>query len=453
MQRMGQYMDPNLSNFDLSISQEPTASPYPLGCPTGFYQQGNVCIPIVGTYPGDDFNAPPAGLDFAKGVIEDVDLPGTTEAGKTFQIRTHFKNTGAYRARFGTKITIAQINITAKISDTGFVPKFARGIVYQNITMPANAPLAQDLAAQIELVRWDEVQNKYVTDDVGSVDIPSPGSAAPPANTNDCFTLGGIHFCQSTTTGPGCIEVNSKIYCPQTVGAECKMIGGQEFCKSTTWSAGCIVDNGVIYCPKTNASCKTINSIEYCKANQWSPGCIVHEGFVYCPKNPDCKLIGGVEFCKSTVYGTGCVVDAGVLWCPKTTQPPSSGTAVIITSPQTSIQDDTNFKVIGSGFKPNSPVKITFDVVWHCIDRDPGHSNFARAFYGYSSYYTAYTGSSNDCSWEGEHDVWTINTTSNSEGKFSVTTNTVNVPSGVSGLVNIKATDAISTATTSIMNY
>lgn len=459
MQRMGNYGDPRFSNMDVAVSLEPTATPYPLGCPTGFYQQGNVCIPIVGTYPGDDFNAPPAGQDFARGEIEDVDLPSTTVAGQTFQIKTHFKNIGAFRGRFGTKITIAGISINAKMSDTGFVPGFSRGIVYQNITMPANAPIAQDLEAQIELVRWDEAQNKFVTDDVGTVSIPSPGSAPPPPNTSDCFTLGGIQFCVSTSPGPNCIELNNKIYCPQTTAPECKTISGVEFCKSNTWNNGCIVDGGFIYCPKPPTPvCKLINNVEFCKANQWGPGCLVDSGFVWCPKDPECKLIGGKEFCKSTTWNADCVIIDGVLWCPKVTPPPPQSQAVIITLPAQSHQDEEPFKIIGSNFRPNIPINIGLEVTWHCENRDPGRSNYARSFY--ASFYRSYTGDrddddDDDCSWEGKRDTWTISTRTNSEGKFSVTTKTRNVPSGVSGVIDIVATDGtqLGTAETEILAY
>jgi hypothetical protein len=461
MQRMGNASDPRFSNMDVSVSLEPTSTPFPLGCPTGFYQQGNVCIPIVGTYPGDDFNAPPAGQDFARGEIEDVDLPSITVAGQTFQIRTHFKNIGAFRGKFATKITIAGISVTGSLSENGFVPGFARGIVYHNISMPANAPTAQSLEAQIELVRWDEVQNKFVTDDVGTVNIPSPGSV-PPAPTTDCFTLAGVQYCVATVSGPGCIELNNKIYCPSTTSPQCKTISGVEYCKSTTWQNNCIIENGQIYCPNI---CKTINNKQYCKSNTWLPGCVVDSGFVYCPSDPDCKMIGNKEYCKGTTYGPGCIVENNILWCPSTTPSPNQQQAVIITNPQTRVADNTTFKILGSKFLPNKAITITLRVVWHCGDHDGGGSHYARAMMAYYGRpYRAFTGDHDDdddddhnggCSYEGKTDTWTVTTSSNNDGNFLVSTKTRDVPSGVYGIVEMSATDGtpLGTATAQIENY
>lgn len=200
-----------------SVSGDPSVTPFPIGCPTGFYQQGNVCIPVVGTFPGEDDFAPPAGQNFAKGQFYQVDAPTTTTAGQLFNTAAYFRNIGAIRGKFFIRWKIPDLGITDQLSAGVWVPQFSNGVIYKNLQMPANAPPGQRISATVELLHLDEASNQMTVDDVSTSSIPTPGTVpapAPPPTTQDCYVVGGINYCLATTPTAGCIQILGRYYCP-----------------------------------------------------------------------------------------------------------------------------------------------------------------------------------------------------------------------------------------------
>lgn len=218
-------------SFPISTSQDPSISPFPIGCPTGFYQQGNVCIPVVGTYPDETTNAPPGGMAFAKGTIQYIKVsPALTQRGKQFQIQCFFVNEGGIPGRFYTRISIPQLNI-ANVESTGvMVPKLSQAVINKVFFMPTDAPLSTIFLAQVELLRLESETGTLAVDDAGTVDVPSPETVVeetPAGNDNNVtptcptgFQLNEDGLCVQQPTIPTCptgYHLSNEGYCIQDV--------------------------------------------------------------------------------------------------------------------------------------------------------------------------------------------------------------------------------------------
>lgn len=208
-----------------SVDLSPSVSPFPIGYPTGMYQQGNVCIPKVGTYPGTDDFAPPAGQNFAKGQFYQIVSPKVTTRGQLFNTESYFRNVGAIRGKFFIRWKIPDLGITDQVSTGTWVPQFANGVIYKNITMPMSAPQGQTVNAQVELLKLDETTNELTVDDVTTAAIPTPGTTVPTDDdgipvppSSDCYVIGGINYCLATVAVAGCVSILGKIYCPAPGG-------------------------------------------------------------------------------------------------------------------------------------------------------------------------------------------------------------------------------------------
>ena len=200
-------------SFPLSVNQDPSIAPFPIGCPTGFYQSGNVCVPIVGTYPDETTNAPPGGMAFAKGTIQYIKVsPALTQRGKQFQIQAFFVNEGGINGRFYTRISIPQLDITNIESSGVLVPKLSQAVINKIFFMPTDAPLSTIFLAQVELLRLDPDTGSLVVDDAGTVDVPSPETEIPAGNDSD---VGGNGNGGTTPTCPTGFELNEDGLCVQ----------------------------------------------------------------------------------------------------------------------------------------------------------------------------------------------------------------------------------------------
>ena len=180
-----EYNPPELGIPHLTSPQH--ARPYPLNCPYSFFQEGNVCIPVAGSYkdpaaPGGPIPTGPAYT--AKGEILQVHVPRYTVKGQKFQLRILFRNMGTDRGKFHCTVSVPALNIVSQpTSGVGLMPGESGGI-YKNLVMPLDAPADQLFPAQIQLQRTNYSDNQTVTDDLENSTIPGPGVAVPPTPTD-----------------------------------------------------------------------------------------------------------------------------------------------------------------------------------------------------------------------------------------------------------------------------
>ena len=334
-----------------SVNEEgPSTTPFPIGCPTGMYQQGNVCIPIVGTYPGEYYGAPPAGQNFAKGRADDVIPDNVTERGKKFEVSLFMTNIGAIRGKFGTKVHIPLLNLELT-SKVGWVPQYSPAIIFAEGTMPNNAPFDTSIPCTVELLRLDEVSGDFEVDDVLTFNLQSPSVDGPqtPGPDDDpvCFTIGGIQYCEvaGTPNDSTCLKVGTTWYCPDEEPPDeddCLEIGDITYCVDPTP-------------PTDHANCFKIDTRWYCAVDD-------------VPEPANCITVGtpGVQMCKSNTWRSGCALVNNVIYCPATTPPPTPNPqdAYIVTEPSDSQQDADPFKVKGFNFSPGERVDITAEVDW-----------------------------------------------------------------------------------------
>lgn len=203
-----------------SVSTTPNISPFPLGCPSGFYQSGDVCIPTVDTAGMNQPNAPAAGHELPKGSIQQSISDGTTTDGQPFHITVYFTNTGQL-GKFFIHVTMTDIGVD--VSSTGvWIPMSANGVLYKQILMPTTTPACTNgFTATIQLQHADPSGN-MVVDDTDTVAVPCPGSAPPtptpgptPPPPQSCITFNNQQYCITNAPPgtPGCFEANGVMYC------------------------------------------------------------------------------------------------------------------------------------------------------------------------------------------------------------------------------------------------
>jgi hypothetical protein len=314
------------------MSDETRESPFPIGCPSGFFQEGNVCVPIIGTYPDETYGAPPAGQNFARGAIDHIEVPATVTAGQKFKLFVFMRNIGAIRGKFGVALVIDTWNIDV-VSPQGWVPRYTPAVIEIEATCPLNATLGDGtVPATIELQKLDEVTREYEIDDLGTANIPQPTGTTPPPEP-ECFTWNNVEYCETDEpSGTGCLTIGTKTYCPTTQPQpQCFTFNNIEYCESTTGGAGCITIGNKLYCPTTQPQpqCFTFNNIQYCESTTGGAGCMTIGNKIYCPVNqpePQCFVWNNVEYCESDeIISPNCVQIGTKIFCPTGDVPCSAG--------------------------------------------------------------------------------------------------------------------------------
>ncbi len=170
-----------------SISRTPNISPFPLGCPAGFYQQGDVCIPSVDLVPGEDKFPRIAGKVFPRGVIEDVIPPEYTKKGEFFYVQCKITNDGSAQGKFFFRVTIPSLNVDTE-TEAVPVPPFEEALLYKRVRMPDSAPSLDDIEAEATISHFNE-EEEHITDETKIVDdttsfmVPGPGQSYEDYNT------------------------------------------------------------------------------------------------------------------------------------------------------------------------------------------------------------------------------------------------------------------------------
>ena len=166
------------------------------GCPAGFYQFGKVCVPSVDTRggSGSDLAAGPGsslseffGKGDARGLINAITPPQFTQKNQEFIVLTDVQNIGGKPAKFYTKVTIPDLNITNDVSNSTMIMPLAKLKIGHRIIMPLTVTSNNLLNAKVELMRLNidgssltsAPTSGEIVDDVGSVSIPSPNYRGP----------------------------------------------------------------------------------------------------------------------------------------------------------------------------------------------------------------------------------------------------------------------------------
>lgn len=190
-----------------SISTTPNIAPFPLGCPQGFYQQGDVCIPSVDLIPGEDKFPRVAGKVFPRGVIQDVIPPEYTRQGEFFYVQCIIVNDGSAEGKFFFRVTIPSLNVDTE-TEAVRVPPFEEALLYKRVRMPEHAASIDDIAAEVTISHFNQ-EEQHITDETKIVDdttetlIPGPTGGYTTADdaqegggysgggdrTPECFTM------------------------------------------------------------------------------------------------------------------------------------------------------------------------------------------------------------------------------------------------------------------------
>lgn len=169
-QQLGQTVD---------VSTSPNVTPFPLGCPTGFYQQGNVCIPAVGTYPSQfDFNSSP-GI----GIIDSVTFDTINkQIGVPFNLICAMHTQGGSANQYFVSVTIPDWNLTTDNSPSVLVPGGTHAIIYKLLTPPAIAHTNRQTSGTLALLHNDPHTGVATQDGTTSFTFndPSPASSTLP---------------------------------------------------------------------------------------------------------------------------------------------------------------------------------------------------------------------------------------------------------------------------------
>jgi hypothetical protein len=250
-----------ISHSDVIVSDDERESPFPIGCPSGFFQEGNVCVPIIGTYPDETYNAPPAGQNFARGVIDHIEVPPNIVAGQQFSCKVFIRNIGAVRGKFGIGLIVDTWNLDIT-SPQGWVPRFTPAVIEVKATCPANATIGDGtIPATFELQKLDEVSREYTIDDVANQNLPQPRTNTPIPPTIECFTYNNKQYCLTTNppTGGDCITIGTKIYCTATTTPpqpQCFEFNDIEYCESDEITGpNCVQIGTKIFCPTGEVPC------------------------------------------------------------------------------------------------------------------------------------------------------------------------------------------------------
>lgn len=276
-----------LYDSDVIIDTGERESPFPLGCPSGFFQEGNVCVPIIGTYPDETYGAPPAGENFARGVIDHIEVPASVVRGQKFSVFVFMRNIGAIRGKFGAALVIDTWSIDV-VSPQGWVPGRTPAVIEIQATCPSSAVLGDStVPATLELQKLDEVTREYTIDDLSTANIPEPTTAPPPPEP-ECFTWNNVEYCETTTpSGTGCLTIGTKTYCPVNQPTpQCFTWNNIEYCESTTHDSSCVQIGTKWFCPTTTPQpqCFTWNNTEYCESDEITgPNCVQIGSRIFCP--------------------------------------------------------------------------------------------------------------------------------------------------------------------------
>lgn len=161
-----------------SISRTPNVAPMPLGCPAGFYQQGDVCVPSVDLIPGEDKFPRIAGKVFPRGVIQDIIPPTHTNQGEFFYVQAKIVNDGSAEGKFFFRVTIPSLNVDTE-TEAVRVPPFQEALMYKRVRMPDHAPSIDDIEGEATISHFNE-EEEHITDETKIIDdttsflIPGP---------------------------------------------------------------------------------------------------------------------------------------------------------------------------------------------------------------------------------------------------------------------------------------
>jgi hypothetical protein len=213
----------------VDVSTSPNVTPFPLGCPTGFYQQGNVCIPAIGTYPSQfDFNSAP-GIGIIDSVTFDVI---NKQIGVPFNLICAMHTQGGSANQYFVSITIPAWNLTTDASPSVLVPGGTHAIIYKLLTPPTNSATTGQISGTCALMHNDP-HTGVATQDATfpfTFNAPSPASSivppitppSPPPWYQSCtptactsgayFDIGScqcLPFPNMTPTGGGTTTINN----------------------------------------------------------------------------------------------------------------------------------------------------------------------------------------------------------------------------------------------------
>lgn len=259
-------------NVRPSVSGIPNIAPMPLGCPAGFYQQGDVCIPSVDLIPGEDKFPRAAGKVFPRGVIIEVIPPEYTNRGEFFYLQCIIENDGSAEGKFFFRVTIPHWNVDTE-TEAIRVPAFEQALLYKRIRVPSHAASLEEVEIEITISHLNE-EEQHMTDETKIVDdttvdvVPGPYAAYEddedfePADDNggggggnggspaQCFTMTLARLYDLGNTRSG-ISFNSIDAIVQELNARRLSINNTaiEWCPTGANSAMAVVISGVPYVP------------------------------------------------------------------------------------------------------------------------------------------------------------------------------------------------------------
>ena len=184
------------------------------GCPSGFYQFGQTCVPDVSINPNSVGNSLTGGSGTgsfgqyfgkgdAKGLINAVVPPQMTVKNQEFIVLTDMQNVGGQPAKFYTRVTIPELNMIQDVSNSTLVMPLAKMKIGHRIIMPSTVTSNNLLQAKVDLARipisntGDTTSLTPIIDDQANVSIPSPGyrGAMPPPGGGLAGTIpSGVGF-------------------------------------------------------------------------------------------------------------------------------------------------------------------------------------------------------------------------------------------------------------------
>lgn len=256
-----------------SVATTPNISPFPLGCPAGMYQQGDVCIPNVDMIPGADKFPRVAGAVFPSGHILDVIPPTDTYLGEDFYIQCLMENEGSVEGKFHLKITIPSLNIEDETQRVR-VPRFSKGLLYKRIRMPVGAASLESIEATAE-ISHDNEEEQHLSDEPRIVDdelefeIPGPTAEPPDEETppgEECITVSGKSYC--TTNDPNrvdCITIGNRRFCTQELQPDTQTPNCPSGTAFDSCSCKCVGPNyPEVQCLRACNECPVGETFNYC---------------------------------------------------------------------------------------------------------------------------------------------------------------------------------------------
>ena len=370
-----------------SISRTPNISPFPLGCPDGFYQQGDVCIPSVDLVPGEDKFPRIAGKVFPRGVIQDIIPPSHTENGEFFYVQCKIVNDGSAEGKFFFRVTIPSLNVDTE-TEAVRVPPFEEALMYKRVRMPDSAPSLDDIEAEATISHFNE-EEEHITDETKIIDDTTSFLVPGPSESYTSIEEGAEGGGYSSGNGNG--------------GGG----GGSPQCFTMTLSRLYDIANtydGIRFndvdaiVSELNGRGLSLNNtaIEWCPTGDNNDLSVVVEGVPYQPTNM--------------------------------TSENDTRNAAITLTPRTAIRDGDPITVVGMNFAPHETIDVVLRMTTSAVDDQD--DNTIESFEG---------------------KVFTKNTTvtADSGGDFRTTIRSDRIPSGVIGDAIVSATGIRSSKTSS----